>query len=145
MLRVLVAWCACVICAQIAQPRAPQELPAASAVASPKIYVSIAPVPRGNMFEVAVVVGIIPGFHMNAHKVSEDYLIPTTLTEKLPAGLKEAWNQLSGRHREKAFVFGQTPAGVYRSFHGAREVFHSGECAAGQSEAAVHAAVSGVQ
>ncbi len=74
---------------RLAQPRAPQDLPAASAVASPKIYVSIAPVPRGSMFEVAVVVGIMPGFHMNAHKVSEDYLIPTTLTEKLPAGLKE--------------------------------------------------------
>ncbi|MFZ0921706.1 MAG: hypothetical protein WA020_01475, partial [Candidatus Acidiferrales bacterium] len=83
-LRVLVGCWACVICAQIAQPRAPQDLPAASAVASPKTYVSIAPVPRGSMFEVAVVVGIMPGFHMNAHKVSEDYLIPTTLTEKLP-------------------------------------------------------------
>jgi Disulphide bond corrector protein DsbC len=88
-MRVLMASCACLICAQIAQPRAPQDLPAASAVASPKTYVSIAPVPRGSMFEVAVVVGIMPGFHMNAHKVSEDYLIPTTLTEKLPAGLKE--------------------------------------------------------
>lgn len=87
--RALAACCACLACAQIAQPCPPQDLPAASSVASPKAYVSIAPVPRGSTFEVAVVVGILTGFHMNAHKVSEDYLIPTTLTAKLPMGLKQ--------------------------------------------------------
>ncbi|MGB6877102.1 MAG: protein-disulfide reductase DsbD domain-containing protein [Candidatus Acidiferrales bacterium] len=87
-MRVLVASCACLICAQMAQP-APQDIPAASSVASPKTYVSITPVPRGSTFEVAVVVGIMQGFHMNAHKPSEDYLIPTVLTAKLPAGFKE--------------------------------------------------------
>lgn len=81
--------CAAFVCMQIAQARAPQGIPAASSVASPKTYVSIAPVPRGSTFEVAVVVGIQSGFHMNAHKPSEDYLIPTALTTKLPAGFKE--------------------------------------------------------
>lgn len=66
-----------------------QELPAPSAVASPKAHVSVSPVPRGSTFDVTVDVGIMQGFHMNAHKPSEDYLIPTTLTAKLPAGLKE--------------------------------------------------------
>jgi hypothetical protein len=88
-LRVLLGCFAAMICAQAAQSHPPQNIPAASAVASPKTYVSIAPVPRGSTFEVAVVVGIMQGFHMNAHKPLEDYLIPTVLTAKLPAGFKE--------------------------------------------------------
>lgn len=68
---------------------AQNSLPAASAVASPKAYVSLQPIPRGSTFEIGVVVGIMPGFHMNAHKVSEDYLIPTNLTAKPPVGIKE--------------------------------------------------------
>jgi thioredoxin:protein disulfide reductase len=79
----------CCLGAQIAQAVPPQDIPAATSVASPKTYVSIAPVPRGSTFEVAVVVGVLPGFHVNAHKPSEDYLIPTVLTAKLPAGFKE--------------------------------------------------------
>jgi thioredoxin:protein disulfide reductase len=66
-----------------------QQLPKASAVASPKADVSPTPVPRGSTFDVNMVVGIMAGFHVNAHKPSEDYLIPTTLTAKLPAGFKE--------------------------------------------------------
>lgn len=82
--------CACLVCLALSQTRVTaQDLPAASAVASPKTYVSIAPIPRGSTFEVAVAVKIMPGFHMNAHKVSEDFLIPTTLTAKLPQGMKE--------------------------------------------------------
>lgn len=66
-----------------------QQLPNASAVASPKADVSPTIVPRGSTFDVDMVVGIMAGFHVNAHKPSEDYLIPTTLTAKLPAGFKE--------------------------------------------------------
>lgn len=54
----------------------------------PKAYVSIAPVPRGKTFEVAVVAEIMPGFHVNSNKPSEDYLIPTQLLPELPAGYK---------------------------------------------------------
>lgn len=88
-LSVLVASCAALACVQIARARAPQGVPAASAVASPKARTSPSPVVRGSTFEVAVDVGILSGFHMNAHKPSEDYLIPTVLTAKLPAGFKE--------------------------------------------------------
>jgi len=66
-----------------------QQLPKPSAVASPKADVSPTLVPRGSTFDVNMVVGIMAGFHVNAHKPSEDYLIPTTLTAKLPAGFKE--------------------------------------------------------
>lgn len=78
--------CLIVLVTQVARP---QAIPAATSVASPKTYVSIAPVPRGSAFEVAVVVGVMEGFHMQAHKPSEDYLIPTVLTAKLPTGFKE--------------------------------------------------------
>lgn len=81
--------CLAMVVTQAAGSKAPQEIPAASSVASSKTYVSIAPVPRGSTFEVAVVVGVMQGFHMQAHKPSEDYLIPTVLTAKLPIGFKE--------------------------------------------------------
>lgn len=66
-----------------------QQVPSAAKVASPKAYVSPSPVRRGSAFEVTVEVGIMPGFHVNAHKPSEDYLIPTVLTAKPPVGFKE--------------------------------------------------------
>jgi thioredoxin:protein disulfide reductase len=107
------------ICLQAARA---QEIPAASAVASPKAYVSIAPVPRGSTFEVAVVVGIMSGFHMNAHKPSEDYLIPTVLTAKLPAGLKEvATNYPDGV--EKKLSFADKPLLVYTGHFTVRAKF----------------------
>lgn len=51
-------------------------------------YVSLDPVPRGKAFEAAVVVHIAEGYHMNSHKPSDTYLIPTTLTPKVPAGIR---------------------------------------------------------
>jgi DsbC/DsbD-like thiol-disulfide interchange protein len=51
-------------------------------------YVSLDRVPRGKEFEAAVVVQIAENYHMNSHKPAETYLIPTTLTPQLPAGIK---------------------------------------------------------
>jgi thioredoxin:protein disulfide reductase len=72
-----------------AQAAHSQELPPPSRIASPQVHVAPATVAQGGTFEVTLDVGIMTGFHMNAHKPSEDYLIPTTLTAKLPAGFKE--------------------------------------------------------
>ncbi len=105
----LLACCTGLICAQFAGA---QGVPAASEVASPKIYVSVAPVPRSSTFEVAVVVGIMPGFHMNAHKPSEEYLIPTVLTAKLPAGLREG-ETIYPAGIEKKLLFADKPLLVY--------------------------------
>ena len=71
-------------------PAEPQGLPSASAVVKPQAYVSLDPVPRGREFEVAIMVDIARGFHMNSHKPSDDYLIPTTITPQLPPGIKLA-------------------------------------------------------
>ena len=38
--------------------------------------------------QVAVVMKIKPGFHVNAREVTEDYLIPTDLRADVPAGFK---------------------------------------------------------
>ncbi|HEV2616952.1 MAG TPA: protein-disulfide reductase DsbD domain-containing protein [Candidatus Acidoferrales bacterium] len=101
------AWLAC---AELA--RAQSSLPAASAVATPKAYVSLQPVPRESTFEIGVVVGIMQGFHMNAHKVSEDYLIPTNLTVKPPAGIKELQTQYPEGKNLK-LSFSDKPLSVY--------------------------------
>lgn len=61
--------------------------PAASSVLQPQAYVSLQPVPRGRAFEIAVVAKISPGFHINAHVPSEDYLIPTKITADLAPGV----------------------------------------------------------
>jgi len=64
------------------------KLPPAKDVVKPKVYVSLDKVPRGRAFDVAVVSEIMPGFHVNSNKPSEDYLIPTQLLPALPAGFK---------------------------------------------------------
>lgn len=63
-------------------------LPDPSAIVKPHTYVSLEPTPRGKEFQAAVVVEIARSFHMNSHKPSETYLIPTTLTAEAPAGIK---------------------------------------------------------
>jgi uncharacterized protein len=117
----LLACCAWLIGGHTTQAL-PQDLPAASSVASPKAYVSIAPVPRGATFEVAVVVSIMQGFHMNAHKVSEDYLIPTNLTATLPAGLKEVATSYPDGI-EKKLSFADKPLLVYTGHFTVRAKF----------------------
>ena len=73
-----------------ASPFSPQEsnLPNASTIVKPHIFVSLDPVPRGKEFKVAVVADIASGFHMNSHKPTDDYLIATTLKPQLPAGFE---------------------------------------------------------
>jgi thioredoxin:protein disulfide reductase len=55
-------------------------------IVNTKTYVSLDPVPRGKEFQAAVVVKINTGYHMNSHKPSDSYLIPTTVTPQLPDG-----------------------------------------------------------
>jgi Disulphide bond corrector protein DsbC len=59
-----------------------------AAVVKPRAFVSLAPVPRGKEFQVAVAVDIAHGYHMNSHHPSDQYLIATTLTPKLPTGFE---------------------------------------------------------
>jgi thiol:disulfide interchange protein DsbD len=88
------------------------DLPAASSVIQPQAFVSLQPVPRGRAFEVAVVAKISPGFHINAHQPSEDYLIPTKITaDPLPGVFVVETTYPRGVMR--AFRFSKTPLRVY--------------------------------
>ena len=64
-----------------------RPLRAADAV-KPQVYVSLEPVPQGRKFEIAVVAQVAEGYHVQANRVLEDYLIPLTVTAELPAGFK---------------------------------------------------------
>lgn len=92
----------------------PQEgaLTAAANVIQPQAYVSMEPVPRGHAFAIAVVAKISPGFHVNAHMPSEDYLIPTKILADLSPGVF-AVETTYPRGVMRAFRFSTTPLRVY--------------------------------
>ncbi|MBZ5697715.1 MAG: hypothetical protein LAN18_04130 [Acidobacteriia bacterium] len=93
-------------------PAQDKAYPRAASVLQPQAYVSLQPVPRGRSFEVAIVAKITPGFHVNAHEPSEDYLIPTKITADLPPGivlLETAYP----RGVMRGFRFAKTPLRVY--------------------------------
>lgn len=69
-------------------PAAQSQSVTAKDVVAPAAYVSYDPVARGMSVQVAVVMKIRPGFHVNARQVTEDYLIPTDLRADVPAGFK---------------------------------------------------------
>jgi uncharacterized protein YcnI len=66
----------------------PQDLPNPAAVVKAHAYVSLEPVPRGKEFQIAVVADIAKGFHMNSHKPTDAYLIPTSLSADVPKGFE---------------------------------------------------------
>jgi DsbC/DsbD-like thiol-disulfide interchange protein len=71
----------------VASP-AGSQTPSGKDVVAPEAYASHDPVARGMSFQLAVVLKIRPGFHVNAREVTEDYLIPTDLRAEIPAGFK---------------------------------------------------------
>jgi hypothetical protein len=64
------------------------QAPSGKEVVSPEAFVSFDPVVRGASLQIAVVMKIRPGFHVNAREVSADYLIPTDLRAQVPSGFK---------------------------------------------------------
>jgi hypothetical protein len=96
------------------EPLAAQEaLPKPSAVVKPQTLVSLEPVPRGKTFEIAVVVEIARGFHMNSHKPTDPYLIATTLTPQAPAGF-DLVDTIYPDGRDEKFAFSPNkPLNVY--------------------------------
>ncbi|GAC1673262.1 MAG: hypothetical protein NVS9B4_27800 [Candidatus Acidiferrum sp.] len=64
------------------------QVPSGRDVVSPVVRVSKDRVAPGDSFQILVVATIRPGFHVNAHKKSADYLIETDLRAQPPEGLK---------------------------------------------------------
>jgi thiol:disulfide interchange protein DsbD len=106
---VLLALVALIVSSASAQDSA---YPAAASVLQPQAYVSLQPVPRGRAFEIAVVAKISPGFHINAHVPSEDYLIPTKILADLSPGVFLVETTYP-RGVMRAFRFSKTPLRVY--------------------------------
>jgi hypothetical protein len=98
--------------AAAALPSAPQQVPSPKDVVAPTAYVSLDPVGRGSAFQIAVILKIRPGFHINAREKSEDYLIATDLRADAPAGF-----QLGDVSYPKGalhtFTFSKKPLNVY--------------------------------
>ena len=97
----------------IALPAAAQEqVPSPRDVVSPAAYASLEPVARGSSFQLAVVLKIRPGFHINAREKSEDYLIATDLKADVPAGFQ--MGEVSyPKGKLHSFAFSKKPLNVY--------------------------------
>jgi hypothetical protein len=98
--------------AVMALSSAPQQIPSPRDVVAPTAFVSLDPVGRGSAFQIAVVLKIRPGFHINAREKSEDYLIATDLRADAPAGfqLGEVSYPKGALH---SFTFSKKPLNVY--------------------------------
>jgi hypothetical protein len=103
---------ALVICFAIS-PAVLSQVPSGRDVVKPEIYVSLDPAARGSSFQVAVVMKIRPGFHVNAREKSEDYLIATDLKSELPAGFQGGEVSYPKGKLEK-FTFTKIPLNVYQ-------------------------------
>jgi hypothetical protein len=91
----------------------PSQVPSGRDVVKPEIYASFDPVGRGSSFQIAVVMKIRPGFHVNAREKSEEYLIATDLKAVLPAGFNSGEVSYPKGKLEK-FAFSKIPLNVYQ-------------------------------
>lgn len=94
--------------------RAQAAMNAARTVVTAQGFVSLDPVPRGRTFEVAVLARIKPTYHINAHKVLDEYLIPTELEVKAPAGFRVLSTDYPNGEPRK-FSFSAKKLSVYTS------------------------------
>jgi thiol:disulfide interchange protein DsbD len=89
------------------------QIPSGREVVASSAVTSFEPVARGTSFQLAVVLKIRPGYHINARQVSADYLIPTDLRAEIPEGFKaDEVNYPKGMLRP--FKFSKTPLNVYQ-------------------------------
>jgi hypothetical protein len=94
-------------------PGSESQIPNARDVVAPSTYVSSEPVARGKAFQLAVVMKIRDGFHVNAREKSADYLIATDLKATAPAGFQAGDVSYPKGTLEK-FNFSKTPLNVYQ-------------------------------
>jgi hypothetical protein len=112
-LAAIIASAALLLIIVTALPSAHPQIPSGREVVSPSAYVSLEPVARGGSFQLAVVLKIRNGFHINARKPSAEYLIPTDLRANLPAGFKSAGEISYPKGELRTFAFTKTPLNVY--------------------------------
>ena len=94
-------------------PLAFSQVPSGRDVVKPEVYASLDPAARGSSFQIAVVMKIRPGFHVNAREKSQDYLIATDLKTTPPVGFSSAEVSYPKGKPEK-FAFSKIPLNVYQ-------------------------------
>ena len=94
-------------------PAASSQVPSGREVVKPEVYISLEPAARGSSFQIAVVMKIRPGFHVNAREKSEDYLIATDLKATIPTGFSSGEVSYPKGKLEK-FAFSKIPLNVYQ-------------------------------
>jgi Disulphide bond corrector protein DsbC len=101
--------------ASIGVSRAPSQTqtPSGKDVVAPAVYVSLDPAGRGDTAQIAVVMKIRDGFHVNAREKSAEYLIATDLKAQPPAGFTVGEVSYPKGKLEN-FTFSKTPLNVYQ-------------------------------
>ncbi|MFQ5669551.1 MAG: cytochrome c biogenesis protein CcdA [Acidobacteriota bacterium] len=90
------------------------ELPAPDKIVTPTPYLSLSAVHAGGGAQIAVAGDILPGWHVNAHVPSADYLIPTEVRFEPPPGIRVG----EARYPEGemvTFAFAGQPLRVYET------------------------------
>ena len=105
---------ACLVAAGVLfVPAVNSQVPSGKDVVKPEVYASMEPAGRGGSFQIAVVMNIRPGFHVNAREKSEEYLIATDLKAKLPTGFA-AGDVVYPQGKLETFTFSKKPLNVYQ-------------------------------
>jgi len=94
-------------------PSQSAQVPSGKDVVSPGAYVSLDPAGRGSTAQIAVVMKIRPGFHVNAREKSAEYLIATDLKSEIPAGFS-AGEVAYPKGKLEKFTFSKDPLNVYQ-------------------------------
>jgi len=89
------------------------QVPSGKDVVKPEVFASLDPAGRGSSFQIAVVMKIRPGFHVNAREKSEEYLIATDLKAQLPAGFSNG-EVVYPKGKLETFTFSKKPLNVYQ-------------------------------
>jgi len=94
-------------------PATNSQVPSGKDVVKPEVYASMEPAGRGGSFQIAVVMNIRPGFHVNAREKSEEYLIATDLKAQLPSGFSSG-DVVYPKGQLETFTFSKKPLNVYQ-------------------------------
>ena len=100
------------VCGAFAPATNPQ-VPSGRDVVKPEVYASMEPAGRGGSFQIAVVMNIRQGFHVNAREKSEEYLIATDLKAQFPSGFSSS-EVVYPKGQLETFSFSKKPLNVYQ-------------------------------
>ena len=89
------------------------QTPSARDVVSAKTHISSDPAARGTAVELAVILKIQDGYHINAREKSEEYLIAPDLRAETPGGFK-AGDVAYPKGELHTFTFSKKPLNVYQ-------------------------------